>query len=911
MMLKAPNGKRYLTTILTIFLCVSASLRLETLAQIKPVYDQGALGLGRLLKRLNTTASAMMIGAHPDDEDTALLAYLARGENARTAYLSLTRGDGGQNIIGPELGEALGVIRTEELLQARKLDGAEQYFTRAYDYGFSKTLAEAKEKWDEKVILCDVVQRIRLFRPLVVISQFTGTPADGHGQHQYAGYITPLAVKAAADPNQCTNSGGPWQVRKFYVRHGFRSTGEPGLRINTGKYDPMLGRSYFEIAMEARSQHRSQEQGVLELKGDQFSGLNLVESAVPRVENETGIFDGIDTSWTGIVKTYNADKPVSDYTKRQLALVQTLVAKALKEFNPSDPSGTLNNLLAGRKAVSDLQQSYFSERPTEQQRKSDEERQVNESGVTWAIVPAWGDLHEAVRLAAGIRIDALAERETIAPGDDLQVAVKAFFPADSRIKIKHIGLEARWCRSYLPSYCPEIAIAKSEEPKVQTAASFRRESANQTAYFNVSAKGLREPTQPYWLVEPRRSDLYQWTTFNYGDSGMPFQTKLLSATVLAEIDGAGFSITQPVEYRYADDVRGEIRRDVVAVPSLSVSLDQDMILFPIGREAYKRRVVMTIVNNSAKLISDKASLDLPGSSYWKASPTEANFTLRAGEKTNIAFDLTVNSQEEAGVTEIGAIAYANGRANSEEMRVVAYPHIQTHRFYPAAETKVIIMDLKTTPVKVGYITGSGDRVPEAMKQMGYGVETIDERTLASGDLSKYDVIVVGIRAYQVRPDVVANNKRLLDFANAGGTLIVQYQLPGYTQQNLAPFPAQQGPRVSDELAKVTIVDPANPILNLPNKITDKDFEGWVQERNLYNFSTMDAKYVGLLESHDANEAENKGGLVVADVGKGKYIYCSYSLFRQLPAGVPGAYRLLANMLAYSSKNRRPLQKPAR
>jgi LmbE family N-acetylglucosaminyl deacetylase len=246
---------------LWLILCAFASTSAP--AQVAPVYDRGVMGLAQVLKRLNTSASAMMIGAHPDDEDTALLAYLARGENARTAYLSLTRGDGGQNIIGPELGEALGVIRTEELLQARRLDGAEQYFTRAYDYGFSKTLAEAQSKWPEQVILCDAVRSIRAFRPLVVISQFSGTPADGHGQHQYAGYIAPIAVDAAADANQCRDAGPTWKVKKLYVRHGFRATTEPRLRENTGKYDPILGRSYFEIAMEARIQHKSLEQGVL------------------------------------------------------------------------------------------------------------------------------------------------------------------------------------------------------------------------------------------------------------------------------------------------------------------------------------------------------------------------------------------------------------------------------------------------------------------------------------------------------------------------------------------------------------------------------------------------------------------------------------------------------------------------
>src|SRR5215203_1350864 len=296
-------------TVLTFVVLVSAGLRSESHAQIRPVYDQGALGLAQQLKRLSTTASALMIGAHPDDEDTALLAYLARGENARTAYLSLSRGDGGQNLIGPELGEALGVIRTEELLQARRLDGAEQFFTRAYDYGFSKTLAEAKEKWDEKIILCDVVRVIRSYRPLVVISQFSGTPVDGHGQHQYAGYISPIAVKAAGDLAQCKDSGEVWAVRKFYFRH--RGSDEPTLRINTGEFDPVLGRSYFEIAMQARSQHRSQEQGVLELKGDQFSSLDLVEGSGIRREKEKRIFDGLNTSVAGqsTVEEYDPLKP--------------------------------------------------------------------------------------------------------------------------------------------------------------------------------------------------------------------------------------------------------------------------------------------------------------------------------------------------------------------------------------------------------------------------------------------------------------------------------------------------------------------------------------------------------------------------------------------------------------------------
>ncbi|MFT3746191.1 MAG: PIG-L family deacetylase [Pyrinomonadaceae bacterium] len=308
--------------------------------QVRAVNDYGALGIGRLLRKLNTTASVMMIGAHPDDEDSSLLAYLARGENARTAYFSLTRGDGGQNIIGPELFESLGVIRTEELLQARRLDGAEQYFARAFDYGFSKSLAEARQKWDEKVVLCDVVRGIRSFRPMVVLSRFSGTPSDGHGQHQYAGYITPLAVKAAADPAQCTQSGDPWQVLKFYSGIG----GTPTLRVNTGQFDTMLGRSYSEIAIEGRSQHRSQGEGRIEVKGERFSGLNLLDSKVAKVEKEASIFDGIDTTVTGIPKLVGFELPG---IKDDLSAIQKASETAFREFRPADPSKIAPTLIDG------------------------------------------------------------------------------------------------------------------------------------------------------------------------------------------------------------------------------------------------------------------------------------------------------------------------------------------------------------------------------------------------------------------------------------------------------------------------------------------------------------------------------------------------------------------------------------
>jgi hypothetical protein len=336
---------------------------------------------------------------------------------------------------------------------------------------------------------------------------------------------------------------------------------------------------------------------------------------------------------------------------------------------------------------------------------------------------------------------------------------------------------------------------------------------------------------------------------------------------------------------------------------VSVSVEEDLLIVPRGPANVERDVAVTVTSNSIAPVSGTLNIEAP--SGVGAAVKSAPFTLgRRGESVSLSFRPSFPGNLQPGSYQLRFAAEVGGDRHSRSMRVIAYPHIQTHRIYSDAAAKANVFDVQVAPVRVGYIPGSGDRVPAAITRMGINVETIDERTLASGDLSRFDVILVGIRAYQVRQDIVAHNKRLLDFANAGGTLIVQYQLSAYAQQNLAPFPAQQGPRVADENAKVTILEAAHPVFNFPNKISDADFAGWVQERNLYNFSTMDSRYTGLLEAHDAGEPENKGGLVVADVGQGKYIYCSYSLFRQLPAGVPGAYRLLANMLAYSRGGRK-------
>lgn len=853
------NLKIKITTILLLVFSV-LNFPFSVDAQVRPVYDYGAIGLGQLLKKLNTTKSVMMIGAHPDDEDSALLAFLARGENARTAYLSLTRGDGGQNIIGSELFESLGVIRTEELLQARRLDGAEQYFTRAFDYGFSKTLAEAKEKWDEKIVLCDTVKAIREFRPLVVISRFSGTPADGHGQHQFSGYISPLAVKAAADETQCKDAGQTWQVKKFYVGQGFRSTQEPTLKINTGQYDSLIGRSYFEIAMEGRSQHKTQEQGVLELKGEKFSGLNLVESKVEKAEKETSVFDGINISIRGIAENANNTEPtVAD----KLSQLQTVTEKLNAQNLPKE--NLLQILAQGWRAADDA------------------ERSTQNPQTKYFLRKKQSEFSEAVKLAAGLQIDALSNKETIVAGEDFLTTVKVFFPASESVKVKEITLQKNGWQ-----------VEKTDAPKDESQNPFRREIGNENAYFKVTAPRTANPTQPFWLEKKRESAMF--SPEKYANQTLPFGSQLLSAEVKAEIYGQEISFFQPVEYRYADDIRGEVRRELNIVPAVSISLDQNLLIVSQSTKPQTKKIVMSVTNNSDKAIEGEASLNSGLNRGWKSTPLSQNFKLtKKNEKTAITFEFTVEPNTDEGQYKILPTVFLGETMYVDETVTLAYPHIQTHRFYRQVTTILNLLNLKTAPVKIGYIAGSGDRVFEAIKQMNFDVQMLDENDLTNGDLSKFDEIVVGIRASQVRPDFIANHQRLLDYVNKGGTLLVQYQLPVY--QNLLPFPAQMGARVADENAKVTILESQNPIFNFPNKITDEDFKGWVQERNLYAFSTFDANYKPLLESHDASEAENKGGLVVAEIGKGKYIYCSYAFFRQLPAGVPGAYRLFANLLS--------------
>lgn len=869
--MKISNSK-IIIAVLVLFSIIHCPFSVRS--QVRPVYDMGAIGLGQMLKRLQTTASAMHTGAHPDDEDSGLMAYLARKQQARAVYLSLNRGDGGQNVIGEELFEPLGVIRSEELLQARRLDGGDQLFTRVMDYGFSKTRAEAARIWGEQLTLGDMVRAIRMYRPMVIISRFSGTPADGHGQHQLAGYLTPIAFKAAADPamfpEHFQEGLRPWQAKKLYMGQGFRANpnNEPTLFLNTGEYDPLIGRSYFEIAMEGRSQHKSQEMGVLELRGKFVSGMRLMESNVPKVENETSVFDGIDTSIKGIASLTNSS---DENFAKKLAELQETAETALKSYEPYNPQKLVSVLAKGYKQAVDAEMS------------------TNNVDAKFLLKQKQSEFIKALQLAGGVVVDALADTDTLVAGNSSNIAVRVFAPQNADVKIKNVSLKTPngWTAETAP-----------EPIRQETGFRPRNEDAFNASFFNLTAPENAKPTEPYWLENPRNPNF----TFDWNDKdskNLPFQKPLVTAEVKMEIGGQEITVEKEVQYRYADDIRGELRRDLNIVPLATVGLESDLLIAPVSSKADKHRLVMTVRNNAPNAIKGTGTFNLPNG--WTLSPKTAEFSLaQKGDKTALAFEVTIPANTKADSYNLTATATVEGKNYDLQMQEIAYPHIQTHRLYSKADVKAQVLDLKVSPVKIGYIMGSGDKVPQAIQRLGLNVTMLDEKALSTGNLNQFDTIIVGIRASQVRPDYVANNGRLNEFMQNGGTLIVQYQQQEYARMNLPPYPAKMegNTRTVDENAPVKILEPNHPIFNFPNKITDADFANWIQERNLYTLTSWDeSKYTPLLETHDEGEPESKGGMLYAEIGKGKFIYTSYSWFRQLPVGNQGAYRIFANMLS--------------
>ena len=872
-------------TMLRFILVLSLFLPLiRPFADTRPAPEErGSSGLALTLRRLQTIASVLHTAAHPDDESTELLAYLARGVGARTAYLALNRGEGGQNGIGPELWEGLGVIRTEELLAARKLDGAEQYFTRAFDFGFTRSPEETLRKWNREELLGDMVRVIRMMRPLVVVNGFSGTARDGHGQHQVAGLLTPEAIKAAADPKrfpeQVLQEGlQPWQVLKVYGRLFGNVDSGPRASFDVGLFDPILGRSYNELALDGRSRHRSQDFGMIQSRGSQVRSFPRLSSAVEAPEVETTLFTGIDTSLVGIAKFAG---PSGENLLPSLNKIKDLAAQALAEFKLEQPATIAPHLAAGLRAVRSLRSQLGNLDPT---------AKANVDGL---LARKEHEFSQALTKAHGVMVDALSSTEIVTPSEAVEVAAHVFIATKTKAAAANVKL-------ILPDSW-KVESMKSEPMLPMTGMPFMRgrETPSFVARFKATAPDDATPTQPYWLVQPRTKEQFEWE--EKMPRNLPFASPVALAQVELTLSGERVLIRQPVEYRFADKTFGEIRRELKVAPPLTLTVHPSLLVIPAASQNHTRvEISVEITHNASRQTEGTIKLNAPANWKVEADNRPLAFT-KQGEKTARTFKVTPPVGA-SGNFALKALAEANGKTYDNGYQVIAYPHIETHYIYHPATTKVEVFDVTVAKnLHVGYVMGSGDDGPQVLEQLGVNLKRISPSELASGDLSSYDTIILGIRVYEVNEDVMANNKRLLEYVSNGGTLIVQYNKQEFVNGNFAPYPVKMAGslRVTDETAPITILEPSHPLFNFPNKITEADWQGWVQERGLYFLSEWDPRYTPLLASSDAPGTALKGGQLIAEYGKGTYIFTGYAWFRQFPSGVPGAYRLFANLVSYA------------
>ena len=853
----------------------------KVLADTRPsAEDRGVSGLILSLRRLPTIASVLHTAAHPDDESTELLAYLARGEGARVAYLSLNRGEGGQNGIGPELWENLGVIRTEELLAARKLDGAEQYFTRAFDFGFTQSPEETFQKWNREELLEDMVRVIRTMRPLVVVSGFTGTPRDGHGQHQVAGLLTPEAIRAAADPARFPNLAReglhPWQVLKVYGRV-WGGCEANCAEFDVGVFDPILGRSYAELAADGRSRHRSQDFGMIQPRGSQVRSFPRWQSQVTTSGRERSLFEGIEIRLVGAARLAG---PEGESLMPALTKVQSLADRALSELDVSRPEAIAPHLANGLREVRALQQ-----------RAAGLSDSLGKANLTAILQRKEREFSAALVQSLGVVVDALSNTEIVTPGESVEVAAHLYYGRSER------SMVAPAASLRVPTgWSVTTVAAAAEQPSSGMAMLRGREAPDHVVRFRAQVPAGAAPTQPYWLAQPRTRDQFDWSPEM--PLNQPFSPPVATAQLTLTLSGERVVIEQPVEFRFADKTFGEIRRGLKVAPVLTLTVTPTMLVLPAGSRQRTREISVEITHNGRQPLEGSARLAVPAGWQVESDPRPLRFT-RQGEKTARLYRVTP-PQGLTGTFDLQAEAEARGQRFTIGYTPISYPHIETHFVYRPARTQLRLFDVEVASgLRVGYVMGSGDEGPRILEQLGVDVRLIGPAELASGDLSSYHTIVLGIRVYEVNEHVIANNNRLLDYVANGGTLIVQYNKEEYSRGQFAPYPIQmqRGVRVTDERAPVTLLVPDHPLFQSPNRIGPADWEGWVQERGLYFLSEWDARFTPLLAAPDERGTLQRGGQLIASYGKGHYVFTAYAWFRQFPAGVPGPLRLFANLVS--------------
>jgi LmbE family N-acetylglucosaminyl deacetylase len=862
-------------------------------APLEPAATGGLATLDRALAKLSTHRRLLVVAAHPDDEDTALLTLVARGLGGEAAYLSLSRGEGGQNLIGSELGVGLGLIRSRELLAARAIDGSRQYFTRAFDFGYTLSLDETLKEWPKEVMLEDAVRVIRRFKPQVVVSVFPGVPHRNHGQHQEAGVVAyaayPLAADPAALPRLAAEGLAPWAPQALYCCTYFGREGRPAVTMPTSAIDPWSGKSAYQLAAASRSMHRSQDMGRLQALGPQESGVAWVAGGAGAGAKD--LFAGIDTHLRAIAATV-ADPARRQRAAAELEQVEALARRTREQLNPERPRQAVAPLL---EMVRRLRAALAVLQPPPA---------AGEQAAAELIAEKLEVAQTAVAAAAGIALDATTAREALTAGEAFAV----------RADLWNSGAEplAGAAVALVPSAGWQAGPAGQAEapPRGET----REVAAGALARWELkpAVPAAAPPTVPYFLRRPLQGSLYDWSAAAPAERGEPFGPPLLTARFTFTLDGVPLALEREVVHLHRDEVLGEVRRPLRVVPAIEVAVTEAMQVWPLARREPKNlRVVLTShrrapVRGWLEMRPEATPAGTPGGTGWPAVEPRP-FALPAadddeGEQAAVALTLRPPPGLATGRYPLRlAAVLADGARFDLAVPLIDYEHIRPTPYPHPAALEISAFDLKLSPLRrVGYVRGASDRVPEFLRQAGVPVELLGPGELAGGDFARYDAIVIGSRAYESDPALARANPRLLDYVRGGGLMIVQYQQYPFIEGGFAPYKleiARPHDRVTDETAPVALLDPASPVFNTPNKLGEADWRGWVQERGLYFAHSWDPAYKPLLAMADPGGPEQRGALLVASVGKGKYVYTGLALFRQLPAGVPGGYRLFANLLA--------------
>ncbi len=787
------------------------------------------------LKKLKVLGSVLYIAAHPDDENNALLPYLAKEKMYRTAYLSLTRGDGGQNLIGSEQGVDLGLIRTQELLAARKIDGAEQYFSRAYEFGYSKTSDETLKIWNKEKVLSDIVWMIRKFQPDLIITRFPPDARAGHGHHAASAILANEAFFAAADSTkfveQFKYGVKSHQAKRIvwntYNFGGNNTTNDSQLKIDIGGYNSWLGKSYGEIGAEARTMHKSQGEGRPRRRGQLLEYFSHTAGDTAK----TDLMDGIDISW----------KKIANGSK-----IEGVIDLIISKYSFEKPEASIPSLVQLYKALQSVQPSNWRDKKLQE---------------VQAIIEA----------CSGLFIEATTNQEYVVQGDSL----KANFFINNRKgvnaslkKIQMEGLDSVFSKTLLPN--ENISFVKS--------------------FYIPQDKPL---TQPYWLQEPQEKGMFvvkNQQLIGNADSKPAYE---LNFTV--NIEGQSFIIPKSIQYKYVDPVKGELYQPLQVFPIATVEVDDEEKMF----------FNSPIVGGKVKIVSYKKPLKLLFDSNAEKLKSKLYFDKGALDFINqnsVQENIYANISGIENVYKIEPISGEDSTVCNKTLHQIKYDHIPTITYFTNAKINTHKLDVKTVGNKIAYIVGAGDKVPEALQQLGYSIDILNEKDVTANNLAQYQAIITGIRAYNLNEWLTSKNEVMNEYVKNGGNLIVQYlrnNLVNGKKIQVGPYPftVNAQSRVTEEDAVVNFALPNHSVLNFPNKITAQDFDGWIQERSTYQAENLDTNFETPLTMNDKNDKPSNGSLVIAKYGKGNVAYVSLAMFRQLPAGVAGAYRLMANLIA--------------